>query len=108
MRVGLLTSYTLPEDRETAWATLPLMRQYCRLRGYTLAVGQGMSPEGMFQRFGDQFETAMLFVPINFIITDPSVRFENLGYRQEEAPFGLGCRAWKIEDVRHLAAGFPR
>lgn len=103
-----MTSYTLPGDLETAWATLPLMRQYCRLRGYTLAVGQGMSPEGMFQRFGDQFETAMLFVPVNFVITGPSVKIEHLGYRQAFPPQHLGYYVDTVQEARVLASGYPR
>ena len=102
MRVGLLTSYK-PNEIGVAWATLPLMRHYCRIRGYTLAVGQGISPEGMFERFEDQFETAMLFLPIWFVILDPSVRCEHLGKRQEKPLPQLGLMGQDLCNVRSLA-----
>ena len=92
LRVGVLTSYQ-PHEIGIAWATLPLMRRYCRARGYTLAVGQGMSAEGMFDRFADQFETAMLFVPIAFVITDTLVPLKYGTLRATEPPEGLGTDA---------------
>lgn len=49
-----------------------------------------MSAEGMFDRFGDQFETAMLFLPVAFVITDTMVKIEHGGYRQTTSPTGLG------------------
>ena len=103
MRVGLLTSYR-EHEIGVAWATLPVMKRYCAIRGYSLVVGINMSPEGMFERFGPQFETAMLFVPITFVITDPSVRIEHSGYRQTEPPPGLGtdCSGRDLLAIRQL------
>lgn len=101
MRVGILTSYR-PHEIGIAWATLPVMRRYCRARGYTLAVGQGMSPEGMFDAFAPQFETAMLFLPIWFVVLNPSVRIEHGGARQTTPPDGLGMRGLHLPSVRAL------
>ena len=89
MRVGVLTSYQ-PHEIGIAWATLPVMKRYCAIRGYSLVVGIGRSADAMFNAFGPQFETAMLFLPIRFIITDPSVRIEHAGKQQTEPPPGLG------------------
>jgi len=101
MRVGLLTSYW-PHEIGVAWATLPVMKRYCRIRGYSLAVGIGVSPQGMFDNFGPQFETAMLFVPIRFVIMDPAVKIEGRGYRQTKPPEGLGALGCDLLDVRRL------
>ena len=103
MRVGLLTSYQ-PHEIGIAWATLPLMKRYCAIRGYSLVVGTGRSPQAMFDAFAPQFETAMLFVPITFVITDPSIRIEHGGYRQAEPPAGLGtdCSGRDLLAIRHL------
>lgn len=92
MRVGVLTSYQ-PHEMGVAWATLPLMKRYCGIRGYSLAVGIGRSAEAMFNAFGPQFETAMLFVPIWFVIMDPSVRIEHCGKQQTAPPAALGIHA---------------
>lgn len=104
MRVGILTSYQ-PHEIGIAWATLPLMRRYCRARGYTLAVGQGMSSEGMFERFGDQFETAMLFLPISFVVTDTLVPLAYGAPPTTEPPAGLGidCTGRDLQAIRKLA-----
>lgn len=106
MRVGLLTSYQ-PHEIGIAWATLPLMRRYCRARGYTLAVGQGMSAEGMFERFGDQFETAMLFLPISFVITDTLVSLAYGAPPTTAPPAGLGsdCTGFELPIIRALTRG---
>ena len=100
MRVGLLTSYQ-PHEIGIAWATLPLMKRYCAIRGYSLVVGTGRSAQAMFDAFAPQFETAMLFVPIWFVVMNPSIRIEHGGLRQEIAPLGLGdCTAH--QDLLHI------
>lgn len=102
MRVGLLTSYRSHEVGY-AWISLPLMRRYCRLRGYTLVVGDGLSAEAMFEQFAPDFETAMLFVPINAIVSDPLISFHHLGKEQTKPPPGLFVLSPDIKTAERLA-----
>jgi hypothetical protein len=89
MRVGIATSWD-KRTMHTAWQNLPTMRRYCRTRGYTLVVGKGMSPDGMFATYAHEFETAMLFLPISFVITDPSVQLKHDAPPTTIPPAGLG------------------
>ncbi len=88
-----------------AWTTLPVMHRYCHVRGYTLAVGVGMSAEGMFERFSDQFETAMLFVPISFVITDMLVQLKYGALPTTEPPKDLGfdLTGCPLDFIREIA-----
>lgn len=74
MRVGLLTSRNPGVDDAVAGRTLPLMKHYCAIRGYSLYVGMNISEEGMYELCAPQCETAMQFVPITFTIRDMAVR----------------------------------
>ena len=110
MRVGLLTSYNRNE-KAVAYTTLPIMKRYCSIRGYTLVVGQGMSADGMFEGVNPyldpQFATATLFVPIWTVIVDPRVKFQNGGIDQRTPPEGLAVLCSSIEEVRATAAKAP-
>ncbi len=76
------------------------MKRYCGIRGYSLVVGTGRSPQAMFDAFAPQFETAMLFLPIWFVVLDPSVRIEHSGKRQTDPPPGLGITGYPLDLVR--------
>lgn len=117
MRVGLLTSY-FKNEKAAAYLTLPIMKRYCSIRGYTLVVGVGMSADGMYEgvsgtldphgrRGDDQYETATLFLPIWSVIMDPRVKFEHLGKGQRLAPPGLAVICAMLADVRDAIATAP-
>ncbi len=90
MRVGLLTSYE-PHEVGIAWVTLPLMKRYCYIRGYSLVVCNGLSSESAFDALAKEFETAMLHLPIWAVIMDPSVTYHDggPGKRTTVPPKGL-------------------
>lgn len=73
-----------------AWDNLPLMRHYCSVRGYTLVVGKGISPDGMFATYAHEFETAILYLPITFVITDTLVQLKYDSAPTTIPPAGLG------------------
>lgn len=104
MRVGLLTAFE-PHEIGMAWITLPLMRRYCRIRGYSLVVCNGLSPESAFNKLAGEFETAMLHLPINAVIMDPSVTFHDggPGKRTTDIPLGLSRKAQTLERARAFA-----
>lgn len=90
MRVGLLTNVNLDDYTLAGW-TLPLMKRYCSIRGYSLYVGGGMSEEGMYERCAPQCETAMQFVPITFVITDPAIHIHNVPRGTMLNELGVDC-----------------
>jgi len=66
------------------------MKRYCSIRGYTLVVGKGISPDGMFATYAHEFETAMLYLPITFVITDTLVQLKYDSPQTTIPPAGLG------------------